>query len=166
VRPPTVALRPQVLVLESHQVDKLADAGLTLAELLAPRDELERVLAEGGDGAFAAEPRRRIEEALEALRGPALALDPGLERPLEKTRDLVERALDTFDGKVRGAAARRDEVRLGRVEKLRDTVLPHGKLQERVVCSAHYRGKYVERFTEGYWEQMGLDGAVLQVVTP
>jgi bacillithiol synthase len=165
VRPPALALRPQVLVLESHQVDKLADAGLTLAELLAPRDELERVLAEGGDGAFAAEPRRRIEAALESLRGPALALDPNLERPLGKTRDLVERALDTFDGKVRAAAARRDEVRLGRVEKLRDAVLPHGKLQERVVCSAHYRGKHIE-LTASYWEQMRLDGAVLQVVTP
>ena len=46
------------------------------------------------------------------------------------------------------------------------TVLPHGKLQERVVCAAHYRGKYVERFADGYWEQMRLDGAVLQVVTP
>ncbi len=162
---PHVALRPQVLVLESHQAEKLDDAGLTLAQLLAPPEELERVLAEGGDGAFAAEPRRRIEEALAALAAPALALDPNLERPLEKTRDQVERALDTFEGKVRSAAARRDEVRLGRVEALREAVLPHGKLQERVVCSAHYRGKHLE-LVEGYWEQMRLDGAVLQVVTP
>jgi len=166
VAAPFVALRPQVLVLESHQVDKLADTGLALAELLAPADELERVLAAGDDGELTGEARRRIAAALADLEAPALALDPNLERPLAKTQDLVERALDTFDGKVRSAAARRDEVRLQRVEKLREAVLPHGKLQERVVCSAHYRGKYVERFTAGYWQQMQLDGSVLQVVTP
>ena len=166
VTAPAVALRPQVLVLESHQVEKLDDAGLTLAELLAPRDELERVLAAGGDGELTGEARRRIAAALDDLEAPTLALDANLERPLAKTRDLVERALDTFDGKVRAAAARRDEVRLQRVEALREAVLPHGKLQERVVCSAHYRGKYVERFTAGYWQQMQLDGSVLQVVTP
>jgi bacillithiol biosynthesis cysteine-adding enzyme BshC len=37
VATPQVALRPQVLVLESHQIDKLDEVELTLAELLAPR---------------------------------------------------------------------------------------------------------------------------------
>lgn len=166
VAAPAVALRPQALVVESHQVDKLAEVDLTLAQLLAPPERLEEILAEGGGGDLVDGPRHRTLEALEELREPALALDPNLERPLEKTRDQVERALDTFAGKVRSAAARRDEVRSNRVEKLRGTVLPGGKLQERVVCSAHYRGKYVDRLREAYWEQMELDGSVLQVVTP
>lgn len=166
VAPPAVALRPQVLVVESHEVDKLEEVDLSLAQLLAPADRLERILAEQSGADFTDEPRRRIAEVLDSMQAPALALDPNLERPLEKTRDQVERALETFAGKVRAAAARRDEVRANRVDKLRQTILPTGKLQERVVCSAHYRGKYVERLTEGYWEQMQLDGSVLQVVTP
>ena len=164
---PHVALRPQVLVVESHEVDKLDEADLTLAQLLAPREDLERVLAAGADGDFTAAPRERLEEVLAGLEEPALALDPNLERPLEKTRDQVLRAFDAFAGKVRSSAARRDEVRAGRVAKLRETVLPGGRLQERVVASAHYPGKYgAERFTASVWEQMELDGAVLQVVTP
>lgn len=165
VAPPMVTLRPQALVLESHQIDKLAETGLTLAQLLAPEDELERLLA-ADDGGFLAGPRQRALDALDELSKPALELDASLEGPLDKTRSQVERALDTFAGKVRAAAARRDEVRAQRVEKLRATVLPGGKLQERVVCSAHYRGKYVERFEEGYWEQLGLDGSRLHTVTP
>jgi hypothetical protein len=45
-------------------------------------------------------------------------------------------------------------------------VLPGGKLQERVVASAHYPGKYGRRFAEAVSDQMELDGGVLQVVTP
>ena len=167
VAAPHVALRPQVLVVESHQVAKLEEVDLTLAQLLAPREALERALAEGSDGDFTAGARARLEEVLAGLERPALALDPNLERPLEKTREQVLRALDAFAGKVRASAARHDEVRVGRVEKLRETVLPGGKLQERVVASAHYPGKYgAEAFTDTVWEQMELDGAVLQVVTP
>jgi uncharacterized protein YllA (UPF0747 family) len=166
VATPQVALRPQVLVLESHQIDKLDEVELTLAELLAPRDDLERLLADRSGADFTAEPRSRLEAVLAGLEEPALALDPNLERPLEKTRDGILRSFEAFSGKVRSAAARRDEVRANRVDKLRDAVLPGGKLQERVVCSAHYHGKYRDRFTESYWQQMELDGAVLQVVTP
>jgi len=165
VAAPHVTLRPQALVLESHQIDKLEETGLTLAQLLAPEEELERLLA-ADRGGFVAGPRERALAALDALEGPALELDASLEGPLGKTRKQVERALEAFAGKVQAAAARRDEVRANRVRKLRATVLPGGKLQERVVCSAHYRGKYVERFDEAYWQQMDLDGSRLQVVTP
>jgi hypothetical protein len=166
VAPPAVALRPQVLVLESHQVEQLDQAGVTLAELLAPADVLERRLAERSGADFTAGPRRRLEEVLAELEAPALALDANLERPLAKTRDHVLGAFDTFAGKVRGAAARRDEVHTRRLDRLRETVLPGGRLQERVVASAHFPGKYGGRFAEAVSEQMELDGGVLQVVTP
>ncbi|HUO85920.1 MAG TPA: bacillithiol biosynthesis BshC, partial [Thermoanaerobaculia bacterium] len=91
---------------------------------------------------------------------------PNLERPLEKTRDHVLGAFDTFAGKVRAAAARRDEIESRRIERLREALLPGGRLQERMVASAHFPGKYGRAFADAVWEQMELDGAVLQVVTP
>lgn len=166
VEPPAVALRPQVLVLESHQVEQLDEAGVALADLLASADALERRLAERSGADFTADPRRRLAELLAELEAPALALDANLERPLAKTRDNVLGAFDTFAGKVRGAAARRDEVHARRLDRLRETVLPGGKLQERVVASAHYPGKYGRRFADAVSEQVELDGGVLQVVTP
>lgn len=166
VAPPAVALRPQVLVLETHQVEQLDEAGVDLADLLGRREDLERRLAERSGADFTAGPRERLAALLDELGPPARDLDPHLERPFEKTRDNVLGAFDTFAGKVRGAAARRDEVRARRLDRLRETVLPGGRLQERVVASAHFPGKYGRRFAEAVGEQMELDGATLQVVTP
>ncbi|HKH48813.1 MAG TPA: bacillithiol biosynthesis cysteine-adding enzyme BshC [Thermoanaerobaculia bacterium] len=166
VEAPWVALRPQSLVLEGHQIEKLEELGIGLADLLGSRQRLDRALAAGGDGDFVAPIRARVEAALGELRGSALAADPNLERPYEKTCEQILRALDTFGEKAIAAAARRNEVRARRADQLRETCLPLGRLQERVVAAAHFQGKYGERFAESFWEQMGLDPAVLQVVSP
>jgi bacillithiol synthase len=167
VAAPWAALRPQTLVLESHQAAKLEEEGLSLADLLGDRGRLDRILAarEGG-GDFVAPVRRRVEEALEELRAPATATDVNLARPLAKTRDQVLRALDLFAGKVVDAAARRNEVRGGRVELLREICLPQGQPQERVISTSHFQGKYGSRFAASFWEQMSLDPTLLQVISP
>lgn len=163
---PWIALRPQVLVLEEHHREKLEELGLPLGVLLGSDEGLERHLA-GHDGAgFVGRTRDEVETALGRLREAALALDPNLERPFEKTRDHVLRSLDTFADKATGAAARRDEVRNRRVDRLRQVCRPDGKLQERRVSSAHWPGKYGERFVAALWDQMSLDGRRLQVVEP
>lgn len=166
VTPPAVALRPQVLVLESHQVDQLGELGLSLAEILGDRGHLDHVLAERSGADPMSGPRRAVEAALDEVGPPALAIDQNLERPWEKTREQIERALDRFADKLAAAAARRDGVRTGRVERLRGALLPEGTQQERLVCSAYYPGKHRDRFAEACWEQMELDGGMLQVVIP
>lgn len=166
VAAPWIALRPQVLVLESHQREKLEELDLPLGVLLGPDDGLERHLA-GRDGTgFVARAKEEVEAVLGRLRDDALVLDPNLERPFEKTRENVLRSLDTFAAKATTAAARRDEVRNRRVEKLRQVCRPDGVLQERRISSAHWPGKYGERFVEALWSQMSLDGRRLQVIEP
>lgn len=169
VEAPWVALRPQTLVLESHQAGKLEEignGGIGLADLLADRQRLDRALAVGTDGDFVTPVRARVEAALAELRAPALAADPNLERPLEKTCEQILRALDTFGEKGLAAAARRNEVTARRIDQLRETCLPQGKLQERVVAAAHFQGKYGDRFADSYWEQLELDPTFLQVISP
>jgi bacillithiol biosynthesis cysteine-adding enzyme BshC len=166
VEGPCLALRPQTLVLESHQAEKIEGLGITLADLLGGQQRLDRALAAGGDGDFVAPVRRRIEEALDELRAPTRAADPNLERPFEKTREQILRALDLFGEKAVSAAARRDEVHNRRVQQLRETCLPLGRMQERVIAAAHFQGKYGTRFAESYWEQMDLDPRFLQVISP
>jgi uncharacterized protein YllA (UPF0747 family) len=166
VAAPWVALRPQALILEPRQAERLEEAGLRLSDLLAGRKDLDRTLARQAGEDFVAPARRRVEEALAGVREPALALDPNLERPWEKTREQILRALDLFAEKATGAAARRNEVQVRRVEALRESCLPLGKLQERVICAAHFQGRYGPRFTASFVEQMELDPRVLQVVLP
>ncbi len=166
---PWTTLRPQAMVLESHQIEKLAEVGVTLPDLLAPgadNTRLDRILAERQGGDFVAPARQGVARALDELRAPALATDPSLERPLEKTREQILRALDLFAETARAGGARRDVVASRRVRLLRDTAMPQGKPQERVVASAHFQGKYGSRLIESFREQLELDPARLQVISP
>jgi bacillithiol biosynthesis cysteine-adding enzyme BshC len=166
VEAPWVALRPQTLVLESHLIDKLAETGVSLADLTGDTQRLDRALAAlEGDG-FVAPVRQRIEQALDDLRAPALASDPNLERPLDKTREQILRALDMFGEKATTAAARRNEVRNRRAQQIREASLPLGQRQERSVAAAHFQGKYGDRFLESFWEQLDLDPRRLHVISP
>lgn len=162
VESPWVALRPQALVVEPKQMERLGEAGLPLETVMGSRHDLDLALARmEGDGSV--EPvRRKIEEALAELR-PA---DPNLERPLEKTREQILRALDTFAEKTTQAAARRNETLNRRIDQIRESCLPLGKPQERVVASAHFQGKYGDRLVQSFWEQMGLDPRRLQITCP
>lgn len=166
IEAPLVALRPQSLVLDAAKVRHLEEIGLPLAELLGGRSRLDRALAERAGGDFVKPVRDRLAAALEELRAPALAADPNLERPLDKTREQVLRAIDLFAEKALPALGRRDEQQSRRIDALLQTCLPGGKPQERVVSAAHFQGKYGERLAAGYWEQLDLDPARLAVIVP
>jgi bacillithiol synthase len=163
---PYVALRPQTLALDPGKAQHLEGAGLTLADLLGDRSRLDRTLAERAGADFVAPVRGRIAAALDELRAPALEADPNLERPLAKTREQVLRAVDLFADKAMPSLARRDELQSRRVEALRQLCLPGGKPQERVVCAAHFQGKYGDRLAASFWEQLELDPTLLAVILP
>lgn len=166
VTPPRVVLRPQALVLESHQRQKVEETGVPLSVLLGDDESLRRRLAGGEATEFFDRARQEIAAALDSLGEPTLELDRSLERPLEKTVQSVDRALGTFGDKLTAAAARRDDVRAGRVERLRAVLRPEGTLQERLVAAAHFPGKYGDRFVDALFEQLGLDSRRLQVIEP
>ncbi len=166
VEPPWVVLRPQALVLEPHQRRKLDGLGIALEHLVVPELDLDRLLAGDHAGEVLDPLRREIDRALEEARGRALALDPGLDGPWQKTRGQVSRALDAFGGKVRAADARQHEVQRARAADLREAARPLGQAQERVISSAHFAGKYGAAFVEAFFDQLGLDPANLQVICP
>lgn len=164
VPPAEVVLRPHVVVLAAHLEEKLAESGLTLADLHADPQDLDRALATRSGGDFVTPVRDEIDRLLGGLQGPALEADPNLERPLEKTREQVLRALDTFRDKALAAAARRNEVASRRAQQLREVCLPLGRLQERTVSAASFYGRHGEELTRAFWEQMRLDPSFLEVI--
>jgi bacillithiol synthase len=166
VAPPWAALRPQTLVLEAKQVERLKELGIPLATLLGDHAGVDHWLADRNGGDMAGPVRRCLDAALDELRSAALAADPNLERPFEKTREQILHALNVFGEKATAAAARKNEVVDRRTHQLREACLPLGKPQERIVSTAHFPGKYGPELAERLWEQMELDSAHLQVIVP
>ncbi len=166
IAPPAVFLRPQALVLASRELDKLASIGLGLDELVAADLDLDRALAGGREEKLTAPIRGRLSAALDDLRGAAVEIDPGLEGPWKKTSQQVERAIDTFSGKVAAAVARRNEVARARAEDLRRACRPLGGLQERVIATAQFPGKFGDRLVTAYFEQLELEPRRLQIISP
>lgn len=166
LRPPHVALRPQLLVLGQHQLDKLQGLELSLADFVAPELDLDRALSAGREEELLGPVRATFERALEELEASALEIDPNLEGPWGKTRQQVERALDTFGAKVAASLGRRDELRRRRVEDLRLSCRPLGGLQERVLSTAQFPGKYGDALVEACFTQLALDPRYLQVISP
>lgn len=163
---PWVALRPQILVLDERQVSKVIDSGISFEDLLDPSLDADALLARTEDTEFLGTAEASLEQLLEQLRGSSLALDAQLENPLKKTAAQMQRALETFGSRAVAAAARRDEVARGRLEKLREVCIPGGRLQERVIASSHFPGKYGEGCVAAMFEQMSLEPTNLRVVSP
>lgn len=162
---PWTTLRPQVLVLEEKHLSWLEELGLTPAELLGDAAELTRRLAARRGEAPTTRLTGLLETELEALREWAVALDPSLLSPWQKTRDQMVRALETFGGKLAAAGARADEKSFQRFEQLRALCLPLGQPQERVLSGSYFLARYGARFADALFEQMALDGGRLGLIT-
>ncbi|MCY3930051.1 MAG: bacillithiol biosynthesis cysteine-adding enzyme BshC [Acidobacteria bacterium] len=144
---PAVALRPQVLLLgarERRWLERLEAEGLDLATVLSGSDELDRRLAERCGLDFIAAARAKLEAAVQELAEGPDRIDESLAAPWTKTGSSLRRTLELFERRVVAAAARRDEVVRGRVERLRAHCLPNGKLQEREFTSLHCLASYGE----------------------
>lgn len=166
IPPPAVMLRPQAMILPRHQLERLEALGLTLSELLCSSFDIDVFLAKGRGADVVAPVRERILSQLEELKRGALAIDGDLAKPWEKTRQQIEKALSAFAGRMTASVARRDQVARSRLEDLSQSVRPGGKLQERVVSSAHFPGKFGPALGEALFSQLGLDPVRLHIITP
>ncbi len=161
---PTVALRPQVALVEPSTRSRFEALDLTFAQIVGDHGAVERRLAERGGGEFVAPIRAQIEVLLDQLAAPAVAIDPSLDKPLDKTREQALRGLDLFADKVRASAARKNEVEARRAGQLLDLLRPHGKLQERELSSVQFATRSAASAGDALWSGMDLDPRELQAI--
>jgi bacillithiol biosynthesis cysteine-adding enzyme BshC len=163
---PHVALRPQMMVLDHKQRAHLEGLGLTLEELLRDERSLNALLARGGVSERVDALRASTLAELDRLKPEIVALDSGLERPLEKTRDQIERALELLGGKASAAVVRRDETLRSRSAALRSACLPGGAPQERGLSTAHFALRYGLGFGAAVLSQLDPESDAVQVIDP
>ena len=162
VPPLWTALRPQVMVLESRQIEQLGELGVSLAEILD--QPVERLLADRLGEDLVTPAQQRLEAVLDELRAPLLAVEATLESPWQKTRDQIGRAFEQLSSKHAKAVARRHDVWLRRLEKIRESCLPEEHLQERHLSVVHFLARYGPSFVDAYWRDFELDPRRLQVL--
>ena len=142
---PAITLRPQVLLLgarERRWLERLEAEGIDLASILSRPDDLDRRLAARQELGFITAARAKVDAAMDDLAAGHDAIDPSLASAWGKTGANLRRALDRFERRVVAAAARRDDVLRGRIERLRAHCLPNGHLQEREFTSLHCLASY------------------------
>ena len=170
VEAPSLVLRPQAVVLPrrlGEHFGTIVEGGLEAHVVLGPWGGLEPELARRAeDGALEAlaEARAVIEQALARVTPQAVALDPTLQSPCDKTRDHIARGLDALGTKVEHIAAQRVGVLRGRIERIRDFVAPGGRLQERKLCSLWLLAQFGEGAVQALAEALDLDPRVLQII--
>ncbi len=163
---PHSVLRPQALVLEPKHEEWVEGFGLSLEEVLGDQRQLERSLTQRVGADVVTPVAAQVDELLKELEGPVLALEKSLQKPFERTREQIQRSLEQLAGRVAAAASRGDEVKRRRIDAVRAACRPAGKLQERLISSSFFPGKYGLDLVEAYWQQLDLDPHHLQVILP
>jgi len=166
---PWITLRPQALVLGQSLIDKAESSGIALDDFVQPALDLDRLVGGDRGSELVSGPAGAgtdIAERLAKLEQEALSIDRNLAGPFAKTSQQIQRALTTFAGKIDKAAAEKNQVARRRAEAVRATCRPGGKLQERVVSTAYFPGKYGDGFVDSFFAQLDLDPRKLSVIRP
>jgi uncharacterized protein YllA (UPF0747 family) len=134
------------LLIEPRVTRTLEKFSATVLELLTDPAGLEARIAResfppGTDEAFAAL-RARIEQGYEPVIVAATAVDPTLERPATSARSRALHALDQLARKLAQHGRKRSRVELAQLTRVRASLLPEGKPQERGLTLAGFLARY------------------------
>ncbi|MEM7353920.1 MAG: bacillithiol biosynthesis cysteine-adding enzyme BshC [Acidobacteriota bacterium] len=162
ISPPWTSLRPQALILEERQAGYLGELAISLQEL--SDSSLDQLVADRLGEDVIGPVRDRIEQLLDSLTEPLMAIDRGLENPLRKTQAHITRGLDQLNGKVAKAVARGHEVWLRRLQQVRQACFPEGHLQERVLSVGYFLDRHGPALAGSFCDQLGLDPRHLHII--
>lgn len=148
---PLVVPRARFRLLDDRARSLLDKLGLDADDVSLPREKLLARLASTGESDF--DSPEIVEESLLATIGPALkafgeraaALDPSLAKAATRTDDVIREAIGKLTAKYGRVLARRDEVAVERVDRLRALLLPDEAPQERVYSLPYFACRFGQR---------------------
>jgi uncharacterized protein YllA (UPF0747 family) len=133
--PPVLAPRPMATPVTASDRRALEKLGIGLADLFAGPDVLLSERGAASEGALLAELaaiRDAAMAALSALEPRLGAIEAGLGKPLEATRENVRFSLEKLIDRTRAAAGRANEAEARQLRRLAGALLPGGRPAERV----------------------------------
>jgi bacillithiol biosynthesis cysteine-adding enzyme BshC len=134
------------LAIESR-VDRVLDKfQATMEELLAPGEQLEARVVRSALPANAAEAlsalRTSISGGYEPVLQAAVAIDPTIERTIQNLRNQALGGVDDAEKRLVSHLKKRQSTETVQIRRARDTLLPLGQPQERVLSLAPWLGRH------------------------
>lgn len=132
---PTVWPRAEATVLAPPVVRLLDKHDLSVRELMADPDDAlrRRLLALHGHAERFDSVRSRLDADVRELLDAVEGIDPTLEGPVRRGREVLEHTVTRLRSKTADALARRDRITTHQFARLRAHLLPDGRPQERVL---------------------------------
>ena len=133
-------------VVEAKVQRGLDRFGLVPADLARPEGALASAIAREALPADAAAALAALREALEhgyaGVRDAAVRLERTLERPVETARNQAVHGVDEIEKRLVAALKRNNETALQQLARVRASLFPDGKPQERVLTAASYLARH------------------------
>lgn len=127
--------------------------------------EAKRALAPSSLEKGFVDARAAITEDFTPLGPLVEALDPSLVRSWEATRAAALRALDQLEDRALRANLAKHSLSLGALQQLRNSILPRGRLQERVFPLPHFINRHGPTFVDRLVSLAELDNSHHRVLT-
>jgi len=165
---PLLFPRMHCTVVSASEASLLARYGTSAEEVLLERldpDAAFRRLAPEGDLALFVAARGQVESALAPLRPYLEGIDPGLGQTWARA---LEHSLGSIDKlEERALKARMSQLRFSKQEllSLRNSLLPRGRLQERVLPLPHFLNRHGTAFLDELFSAGNLDHFTHRILT-
>lgn len=147
----TIVPRLSITLASLAQLNRLEETGLAWEDLRRDDQELmKRAAAETED--YSLERVRHLEKQIQETRTEIcehLKKDrKHLIDPLESQFGRIEKTTQQILDLIARDIARKDSIRLNRIQNLKNTLYPQGELQERVFSLVYFMGKFGQSWVE------------------
>ncbi len=164
---PIIMLRNSALLIPSALAQKMESLGIKAADLFTPAIDLENVLIRDNTNLTLDLDREReqLEATFLEMEGRMREIDPKLERSVQSAWARTDRMMRNLEKKMLRAERKKQEVIMGRLESVRELLMPRGGLQERNLNFAPLYIWFGAGFIESLLEQFDPFEAQFAVFT-
>ncbi len=130
---PILMLRNSVMVVDAPTQERLNQLGLTIDDLFRPQQELEDELvrAATSESLQLDTERDNLEEVFLAIEARLRKINSDLEKSVRSGYARTDRIVRNLEKKMMRAERKKQEILVGRLDKIYESLLPRGGLQER-----------------------------------
>jgi len=165
---PIIYPRASATIVEMNQEKILEKYQLELAELFQHPEKSQRkvidLVSEVNIDELFGNAKKRTDEMMNEMKFGLNYIDPTLLGSLETTRSKIEAQLDVLKEKTMEAQKRRHEVALRQIQKVTNSLLPNGNLQERELNVLHFLNKHGFDFINRLRNEIQIDKFMHQVI--